>query len=549
MKLKTLKAMGIKPVRTMFVDKVKRTDQNTIKEFKSRGVACQYDAVYGRDFNEKYWYVARDVSIRMTLAKGTGRGVTLWQIDLPGFYLQSAPSDANFEHEKTPKIYIKMLPGFEEYDEDGDELAGELVASMYGAAPSGRAAGRKLCKDLKLFGSTQGTYDRATHRVTDDSNDHWLDMSCIVDDMVIADYGGTLIYKLRDFLEERWGSGRVLLDGEVEAKPIKIERLNWCLNLHIVHDEEQGIVCMTGELFVTDLVSKYLTTSAREIVGGFKADTPTDQDIQLLTIDGPRQSKEAASLTRSIVQSLAYAAKQFAPAILFHVGFLQRFADNPCPNVYKYALQIATHLEKHHDVGCAWSRDESGDFEAWHSKADADLMPKPMWGGQPEAEVDASWQVHDKTRRTRSTTGMIFSWCNGPIFTKSVGQRWQSINSTDAETYALSQAMYEGIAIRGHASQFGIDQPRPTKIRSDNLAGVHVARSAASMQRVRATAMRGVFMQECVERGEFDPVHLKGIDNTADVLTKWLPANEYRKHRNKLCNVRAQKRVGKATTV
>ena len=144
---------------------------------------------------------------------------------------------------------------------------------------------------------------------------------------------------------------------------------------------------------------------------------------------------------------------------------------------------------------------------------------------------------------------MIFSWCNGPIFTKSVGQRWQSINSTDAETYALSQAMYEGISIRGHAAQFGIDQPRATKIRSDNSAGVQVARSAASMQRVRATAMRSVFMQECVERGMFDPVHFKGIDNTADVLTKWLPANEYRKHRNKLCNVRAQKRVGKATAV
>ena len=36
--------------------------------------------------------------------------------------------------------------------------------------------------------------------------------------------------------------------------------------------------------------------------------------------------------------------------------------------------------------------------------------------------------------------------------------------------------------------------------------------------------------------------------HTANILTKWLPANEFRKHRNKLCNVRAQKKVGKAKT-
>ena len=60
---------------------------------------------------------------------------------------------------------------------------------------------------------------------------------------------------------------------------------------------------------------------------------------------------------------------------------------------------------------------------------------------------------------------------------KSVGQRWQAISSTDAETYALSQAMYEGISIRGHTHQFGIDQPRPTNIKCDNLGGVQIANS------------------------------------------------------------------------
>ena len=129
----------------MFVDKVKRTDQNKIEEFKSRGVACQFNAIAGKDFVDKFWHVARDSSINTTLAKGTERGVKLYQIDLPGFYLQSEPDDATFEHEKPPILYISMLPGFAEKDDDGDEAGGVLTASMYGTAIAGRAAGPASC--------------------------------------------------------------------------------------------------------------------------------------------------------------------------------------------------------------------------------------------------------------------------------------------------------------------------------------------------------------------------------------------------------------------
>jgi hypothetical protein len=57
-------------------------------------------------FVDKFWHVARDSSINSILAKGTQPGVTLYQFDLPGFYLQSAPDDATFEHEKPPLLYI-----------------------------------------------------------------------------------------------------------------------------------------------------------------------------------------------------------------------------------------------------------------------------------------------------------------------------------------------------------------------------------------------------------------------------------------------------------
>ena len=530
-KLKVLKQLGIKPIRTMFVDKIKRTDQNKIEEFKSRGVACQFNAVAGKDYVDKFWHVARDSSISTVLAKGTERGVELFQIDLPGFYLQADPEDGTFDHEKPPILYISMLPGFAEKDDDGDEAAGVLTAAMYGTAIAGRAAGRKLSKDMQdNFGLTRGPYDRAVYRKEEDGN--YLEVACIVDDMVVADYGGVLIKKFHEWLQERWGSGRTLVN-DVAAKPIKFHPLTFCLGRKVNIDSDLGIVMVSGEQYIEDMHKRYMSTEGEAIVRTFKADVPSEEGIMKLSTASERQSSEAASLTRSLVQSLAYGATKFKNEILFHVGRLQRFADNPCDEVYKFALQVLKYCYKDKQFGIAWSRssDDEGTMEFKESNDEV------------YASVDSSWQVHDKVTRSRSTTGMIFFWKNGPISVRSNGQKFQAITSTDAESHGIASAMYEGIVIRGHCKWSGIKFTKPTRLENDNSGGVLIARDAASMHHSRATAMRAVFCQECVELGMFDPTHVSAAFMTADLLTKWLSLNDFAKHRGKLTNRRAQYKI------
>ena len=141
-----------------------------------------------------------------------------------------------------------------------------------------------------------------------------------------------------DWLQKRWGSGRKLLNGE-EAKPIKFSPLGWCLGRKVLIDEDEGIVVVKGPQYIDDMAKRYMTSEASIIVQSFKADVPCEEGISALSTTTTRQSVEAASLTRSLVQSLAYAAAKFKPEMLFHVGRLQRFADQPCEDVYKYGLQ------------------------------------------------------------------------------------------------------------------------------------------------------------------------------------------------------------------
>ena len=196
--------------------------------------------------------------------------------------------------------------------------------------------------------------------------------------------------------------------------------------------------------------------------------------MKLSTIS-ERQSPEAASLTRSLAQSLAYAANKFKNEILFHVGRLQRFADNPCQEVYKFALQILKYCYKDKQFGCAWSRSDDDSALEFAESNDEIYV-----------SVDSSWQVHDKVTRSRSTTGMIFFWKHGPISVKSNGRTFQAITSTDAESHGIASAMYEGIVIRGHCKWSGVQFTKSTRLENDNSGGVLVARDAVSMHHSRA---------------------------------------------------------------
>ena len=161
--------------------------------------------------------------------------------------------------------------------------------------------------------------------------------------------------------------------------------------------------------------------------------------------------------------------------------------------MYRIALQILKYCIKDKRFGSAWSRGD-GSYNLCVASGD-----------EVVGSVDSSWQVHDKNMRSRSTTGIVCFWQNGPILVKSNGQKWQAITSTDAESHGIASAMYEGICIRGHCKWFEMPISRPTRLESDNSGAVHIARDAASMHHSRATAMRAVFRQECVELGMFEP--------------------------------------------
>ena len=121
---------------------------------------------------------------------------------------------------------------------------------------------------------------------------------------------GVLIHELVSWLQLHWGSGRLLVDGS-PAKPIKFSHIQWCLGRLVDVNEDLGIVMVSGQQYINDMEKKYMTPEAAALVSKFKADIPTEDGISKLSTTAIRQSPDAASLTRSLVQSLAYCGNKF----------------------------------------------------------------------------------------------------------------------------------------------------------------------------------------------------------------------------------------------
>ena len=109
----------------------------------------------------------------------------------------------------------------------------------------------------------------------------------------------------------------------------------------------------------------------------FKADVPSEKLISELATTAIRQLPEAASLTRSLVQSLSYAAHKFKNEILFAVGRLQRFADDPCDDAYKCALQVLKYCIRDKEFGIAWSRSDDDSTTLEYSGRDSRSPTSP----------------------------------------------------------------------------------------------------------------------------------------------------------------------------
>jgi hypothetical protein len=267
-----------------------------------------------------------------------------------------------------------------------------------------------------------------------------------------------------------------------------------------------GRVKMTMEGFVQDLIE-----GCKDMPG--KAKTPAQSN--LFTVPNECDSPLPDNLRErfhSITAKLLYLSKRTRPDILTAVAFLTRRVTKPQRDDYNKLIRTVQYIRDTQNLGVTFEAHEPIHVIAY---------------------VDASFAIHPDMK---SHTGCVITLGKGAIYAKSGTQRLMTKSSTEAELVALSDSANQVLWTRNFLHCQGHHQP-PALIHQDNQSTIQLIRNGRSnSERTRHIDIRYFFLHDRLSTGDIDIQYLPTQDMTADILTKPLQGELFRKLRKELLN-------------
>jgi hypothetical protein len=150
------------------------------------------------------------------------------------------------------------------------------------------------------------------------------------------------------------------------------------------------------------------------------------------------------------------------------------------------------------------------------------------------AFIDASYGVHVDGK---SHTGVIIGIGKGPVYAKSAKHKLVSKSSTEAELISLSDGSTQVIWTREFLIHQGYQLEAATIFQDNKSTMALVEKGRSTSERTRHVNIRFFFVKDRVDAGEIKIVYLPTAQMTADILTKPLQGELFRRLRTELLNM------------
>jgi hypothetical protein len=266
----------------------------------------------------------------------------------------------------------------------------------------------------------------------------------------------------------------------------------------------KGKVKITMEGYIQDLLTLYEVEHC--------VSTPALSSLFTINPKSALLSKSEADEFHSRVAKLLYLAKRVRPDILTAIIFLST-------RVKKATTEDAAKLNR--VLGYLNATAEMG------------LILEGSKALQVIAYIDASYGVHPDLK---SHTGGMISLGDGAIWAKSTKQKLNVKSSTEAEQVAVSDLCSQVIWVRDFLKEQGYDVG-PANVMQDNKSTIHLVNNGGSnSERTRHIAIRFFWLKDRIESDELKIVYCPTGDMIADILTKPLQGELFRKLRRRLLN-------------
>ena len=213
---------------------------------------------------------------------------------------------------------------------------------------------------------------------------------------------------------------------------------------------------------------------------------------------------------KSLVGSLRYLTCT-RPDILYAVGLVSRYMENPTTTHFKTAKRILRYIKGTIDFGLLYSF--SNDYK--------------LVG---YSDSDCGGDIDDR----KSTSGFVFFMGDTAFTWMSKKQPIVTLSSCEAEYVAATSCVCHAVWLRNLLKELSMTQEDPTQIRVDNKLAIALAKNPVFHDRSKHIDIRYHYIRECITRKDVQVEYVRSQDQIADIFTKPLKFEDFARLRNLL---------------
>ncbi|VVT58424.1 uncharacterized protein SAPINGB_P006201 [Magnusiomyces paraingens] len=452
---------GRKAINSKWVFKVKRKADGSIERYKSRLVCIGFSQVEGIDYTETFAPVVRYETVRIVLAIAAQFGFQVHHMDVETAFLNGDLKE---------DIYMRQPKGFVVKGQESKVC--HLKKSLYGLKQAPLCWNEKIHGALVKLGFIRNESDYGVY--TKGSGSTMVIIALYVDDLLISGNSPEVIAKTKSSLSSMFkmkdlGPVEQFLGMRVKQSPY-----------HITVDVSRYIFDMLEEFGMQNCSSVKTPLPTRDLSDFSESDSATD-----------------ASMYRSIIGKLIYAANCARPDLAVAVSFLCRYMQSPKSIHMEAAKHTLRYLKGTAELGLEYRAQKVYKLVGY---SDADY-------------------AQDKQDR-KSFTGYVFILSGGPITWACRKQVSPASSSVESEYMSLSDASKECFWINQLLSLCKIPVPLPVTMFEDNQGCIALAQNPVFHRRTKHIDVRYHVVRHYIRSGV---IHLEYLDTQvmlADMFTK-----------------------------
>lgn len=469
---------------------------NEITKYKARLNIHGGKQTYGVNYFDTYAPVVTWFAIRLIIIFAVSLKYCLKQVD----FVMAFPQ-APIEND----MYMELPAGIRTKHGNSKDYVLQIVANLYGQKQGGRVWNQYLVDKLKSLGFDQSLVDECVfYRGT-------TIFILYVDDGIVLDLDER---KLVTFVKELQDVG---LNVEDQGHPSDYIGVN-------IKKDSQGRYNFTQSGLIDSIIEDVGLSNVNAI-----RTTPAKSSTVLHAYPDSPKFDESQFGYRSAVGKLNYLAQTTRPDIMTATHMIAKYSHDPRKEHGLAIIHLVMYLKGTRHIGLRFSPDRSKGFENY---VDADFSG--LWNKE-FAKTDPS------TAKSRSGWVVFYAGC--PIIWSSKLQGMVALSTTEAEYIALSQSLrdvlpmmelVEEIKARG----FNVLCTEPyvyCKSFEDNSGALELARLPKLRPRSKHINTCYHHFREHVRKGLVKIFPIDTKLQTADVLTKNLPQNDFVRHRISIC--------------